>query len=115
VPDAAPANDFSAAEPEPPAPAPPSLGLLDQLDDYGTPAAPPAFETTAAALPSGPRAGGGSWEEELEMVASERAKAAQEALDTQTKLLQLESLLSDERLRSALEQMRGPGRNDHRA
>ncbi|HVS11980.1 MAG TPA: hypothetical protein VMS76_19100 [Planctomycetota bacterium] len=115
VPVATPPDDLAGAEHAQPAPAPPSLGLLDQLDDYGTPAAPLALESTAAPLPSGPRAGAGSWEEELEMVASERAKAAQEELDTQTKLLQLGSLLSDERLRSALEQMRGAGRYDHRA
>jgi len=116
APEPAPASELAAAEREPTAPEPPSLGLLDQLDDYGSPSGSAGFETTAAALPAGPRAAGnGSWEEELEMVASERAKAAHEALDTQTKLLQLESLLSDERLRSALEQMRGGGRDDPRA
>ncbi len=92
-----------------------SLGLLDQFDDVA-----PALPTPNAAAPQ--RAleqdfgsSRGETHVELDRAArslrtdatwDEQMMVEHQDLDTKTKLLQLESLLSDERLRSALEAMR---------
>jgi hypothetical protein len=97
------------------------LGLLDQLDDEGVAAPLPRHAPRHAHQPEdepetiqldaplphthGHQHGGGrSWEEELQMVAPQASQAQE--LDTRTKLHQLGELLSDERLRQALDQMR---------
>lgn len=93
-----------------------SLGLLDQFDDVA-----PALPTTNAA-PASQRApeqdfgaNQGDTHAELDRAArslrtdatwDEQMMVEHQDLDTKTKLLQLESLLSDERLRSALDAMR---------
>lgn len=115
TPDAQSALDVAPQEsypqqPEPPAG--PSLGLLDSLDDV--PSALPREHAAAIDfdaldarsgelardLDAAARAPRGSWDEEL-MV--DHSASRQE---TEHKLEQLQSLLSDERLRAALDQMR---------
>jgi hypothetical protein len=93
-----------------------SLGLLDSLDDFGTPPALPqrAPESATTLDPDAldelrvhiekdlghgtPR--GRTWEEELEMI---------ETPDPQSKLEQLHALLADEEVRAALEGFRRSG------
>jgi hypothetical protein len=93
-----------------------SLGLLDSLDDFGTPPALPqrASESAPTLDPDAldelrvhiekdlghgaPR--GRTWEEELEMI---------ETPDPQSKLEQLHALLADEEVRAALEGFRRGG------
>ena len=78
-----------------------SLGVLDNLDDYG--AAPKTAPQSP--LPQTRAARSGSWEEELDLVVPKQ----QVDLDTQHKLEQLDSLLSDDKLRAALENLRRAG------
>ncbi len=114
---------LAAPELEPhfaPAPAEPganSLGLLDQFDDVPgpLPAAPREASAPAVELEFG------STEHRAELERAARTSHSESTwdeqmmvepgqdLDTKTKLLQLESLLGDERLRAALEAMRRQG------
>lgn len=91
---------------------PQSLGLLDELDDYGT-AAPLPQESPAESTETANRdaleelrlrlehdlgtmqSGGGSWEEELDMVEA----------PTRSKIEQLAALLADGEVRQALEDL----------
>lgn len=116
----APVEEYSAPEVEAPqdmAPPSSSLGLLDQFEDVAAPLPAASHEhvshsdefdmggaQTQADLERAARSSrvDSTWDEQL-MVES------QQDLDTKTKLLQLESLLGDERLRAALEAMRRQG------
>ncbi len=89
-----------------------SLGLLDQIDDYGSDSAPPTSTALAgnyspaeppSPLPGAPTIG---WEDERKVVRERTPAERAVELDTQTKLMQLNALLADERLRAALENIR---------
>jgi hypothetical protein len=86
------------------------LGLLDTIDDeHVEPSEHSIVDQVSAALPSEPDVpmGGAHDSHWLERTAPEpeQVQALQQELDTQTKLMQLSSLLSDERLRQALQNM----------
>lgn len=107
------ANIVQSAEQATPA-ASTSLGLLDQFEDVT-----PALPAPSAQAPQEPEFGLAPAQQDLERAArrlrtdstwdEQMMVEPDQQLDTKTKLLQLESLLSDERLRSALEAMRRQG------
>ncbi len=89
-----------------------SLGLLDQIDDVSQESAPPTATALPSdfsraeppsPLPSDPVIG---WEDERRVMRERTPAERAVELDTQTKLMQLNALLADERLRAALDNIR---------
>lgn len=96
----------------PPAPPPPpaSLGLLDTLGADRAHAPLPArtlsLDSAPSIAPSREAPSERTWDEQMMVEPPSPKPAAAEGDDTQQKLGQLRALLSDERLRAALESMR---------